>query len=123
MNKYGKRAADQWKALNPASYEEIENPKEFFSTLGNQIESRVQELETVIAGPDSPGEGYLEKVGRLNMARLQAEEIALQEMIPVEPAEDEEEPDPQGAEDQNFLDEMAREQDLEIARRWAETQK
>ncbi len=30
-----------------------------------------------LAGPDPVGEGYLEKVGRLNAARMQAEEKVL----------------------------------------------
>jgi hypothetical protein len=38
-----------------------------------------------LEGPDLPGEGYLEKVGRLNMARMQAEELVLREVILLEP--------------------------------------
>ncbi len=34
-----------------------------------------------LAGDDPPAEAYLAKVGRLNMARLQAEEIVLREQI------------------------------------------
>ena len=38
-------------------------------------------------GPDPVGEGYLEKVGRLNAARMQAEEIVLSELILPAPEE------------------------------------
>ncbi|WP_246858716.1 hypothetical protein [Citricoccus sp. SGAir0253] len=39
------------------------------------------ELTVQIAGPDPTGETYLEKVGRLNAARMQAEEIVRAEML------------------------------------------
>ena len=35
-----------------------------------------------LAGDDPAGEGYLEKVGRLRMARLQAEEQVIRETLP-----------------------------------------
>lgn len=86
MNKYGKTASDHWKAVDPQRYEALEGPKEFFSTLGDQVEQRVIDLQTHLAGPDQPDEGYLGKVGRLNMAKLQAEEIAMEELVWLEEA-------------------------------------
>ena len=61
-------------------------------------------------GPDPPNETYLEKVGRLNMARLQAEEIVLRELLLIPPAsssqQPEEEPDGPMAEHLAFEREM-----------------
>ncbi len=50
-----------------------------------------------LAGPDSPGEGYLEKVARLNSARLRAEEIVLNDLVWLPaPDMDSPRPDPWG---------------------------
>ena len=85
MNVYGHRAMEHWRRWLPARYATIQDPEAFFSTLGLQAESQVLDLAEQLEGPDLPGEGYLEKVGRLNMARMQAEELVLREVILLEP--------------------------------------
>jgi hypothetical protein len=59
----------------------------FFSTLGEEAARQIADLALELAGDDPPREDYLVKVGRLNMARLQAEEIVLREhvVLPPEP--------------------------------------
>lgn len=81
MNRYGWLAQRHWQEVDPARYATIPEPEDFFTTLGQEAESAVQELAGRLAGRDEPGEGYLAKVGRLNMARLQAEEQVLAEMV------------------------------------------
>lgn len=81
MNSYGRLAMSHWQQTDPARYAQIPDPEEFFSTLGEQVEAEIQELEIGLAGPDTPNEGYLEKAGRLQMARLAAEERVLAEMV------------------------------------------
>ncbi|TDD65400.1 TnpV protein [Jiangella aurantiaca] len=88
MNRYGRLAMEHWQQVAPQRVEELEDPTAFFSTLGQQVETRVQELQDQLAGADVPGEDYLAKVGRLNMARLQAEEMALAELVWLETSED-----------------------------------
>jgi hypothetical protein len=97
MNKYGRQAETMWKQACPRRYAALEDPEEFFTGLGEQAMEMVAELEARIAGPDQPGEGYLGKVGRLNAARNQAEEIARAEILaPPETEEpDEEDEDPE----------------------------
>ena len=85
VNVYGERAMEHWRRWLPARYATIRDPEAFFSTLGLQAESQVLDLAEQLEGPDLPGEGYLEKVGRLNMARMQAEELVLREVILLEP--------------------------------------
>lgn len=87
MNRYGQLARKHWQDTAPERYAALPDPEEFFSTMGDEVESRVQELATALAGLDPTGEGYLEKVGRLNMARLQAEEAALAELVWLVPSE------------------------------------
>jgi len=87
MNPYGGRARRHWQEHLPSRYQQISDPEAFFSDLGEQIEQQVQQLAAALAGPDPLEENYLEKVGRLNMARLRAEEQVLREMLP-EPEND-----------------------------------
>ena len=47
----------------------------------SEAEQRITALAWELAGDDPPGEGYLDKVGRLGEARHRAEQIVLDEMI------------------------------------------
>jgi hypothetical protein len=85
MNDYGRRAMVHWRRWLPARYATIQDPEGFFSMLGRQAESQVLDVAEQLEGPDLPDVGYPEKVGRLNMARMQAEELVLREVILLEP--------------------------------------
>lgn len=85
MNHYGLMAQRHWQKWLPRRYAAIQDLDSFFSTLGEEVAQRIGDLGLDLAGDDLPGEGYLEKLGRLNMARLQAEEIVLKERILLEP--------------------------------------
>ena len=89
MNQYGSQALRYWKEYLPERYAQIEDPTEFFTNLGAEMAQQVDELSWAIAGQDPPGESYLEKVGRLNHARLAAEEEVMREMLPASEQEDE----------------------------------
>ena len=96
MNYYGNMAQKHWAKWRPNELSQIPDPEEFFSSLGQEVEIQVDALAAAIAGDDPGGEGYLAKVGRLRMARFDAEGQILREMVllPPEPghpeAEDEE---------------------------------
>ena len=100
MNDYGRLAMVHWRRWLPARYAAIQDPEVFFSTLGRQAENQVLDLAEQLEGPDLPGETYLEKIGRLNMARMQAEELVLREVILLEPEKAETDDD----EDPNSMD-------------------
>lgn len=85
MNKYGSRAMTHWRRWLPTRYAAIPNPEEFFEDLGHQVQAEIVQLSTQLAGEDPRDAGYLDKVGRLNMARTQAEEIVLRERVLLEP--------------------------------------
>jgi hypothetical protein len=113
MNKYAHMAIRHWQKTDPDRYNAIpESEREtFFGELGERAASRIQQLEDQLAGPDPPNETYLEKVGRLNMARLQAEEIVLPQLILIpgpsrEEDEEIEDPDRRIAEHMAFEREM-----------------
>jgi hypothetical protein len=94
MNHYGAMARRHWARWLPRQYAMIEDPDSFFTGLGNEASDRIAELAGEFEGSPPPGEGYLERVGRLGQARRQAEEIVLHEMILLEP-----EPEASQAED------------------------
>jgi hypothetical protein len=95
MNKYGHMAIRHWQKYLPDRFQAIPESDRttFFTDLGEEAASQIAELETELAGPDPNGEGYLEKVGRLNAARQQAEEVVLPELILLAPTYDPEEED------------------------------
>jgi hypothetical protein len=81
MNKHGRLAISHRQETHPDRYQQIPDPDTFSQELGERAQSEIQQLQDAIAGPDAQGESYLEKVGRLNMARLQAEEQILAEIV------------------------------------------
>ena len=85
MNQYGEMARRHWARWLPNRYAAIENPKTFFTALGEEAAERITALAWELAGDDIPGEGYLAKAGRLGEARHRAEQIVLSEMILLEP--------------------------------------
>jgi len=98
MNRYGAMARSHWARWLPQRYATISDPDSFFLTLGQETARQIDELAAELAGDDQPGEGYLEKAGRLTAARSQAEEIILPQQVLLPPesetSEDPEENDP-----------------------------
>jgi hypothetical protein len=80
MNMYGTLAASHWKKADPARYDELENPTEYFEQLGERVLARVNDLAIQMEQNPPTDEEYLQTVGRLNAIREQAEEIAMSEL-------------------------------------------
>ena len=76
MNQYGRQTMEHWRQHCPTAYRELTHPEAFFTRAGEEMLTQVDALTTQLAGPDLPGEDYLDKVARLNQARAQAEAIA-----------------------------------------------
>ena len=92
MNRYGLMAQRHWAQWLPQRYATISEPDSYFSTLGQEAETQIEELTLDLAGDDQPGEQYLAKAGRLTAARSRAEEIVLpQRVLPA--------PEPQTSQD------------------------
>ena len=87
MNQYAAMAERHWRRWLPSRVAAMNDPDSFFSELGQEVAERIEELTDELAGDDPPGETYLDKVGRLNMARLRAEEMVLADtvLLPPEP--------------------------------------
>jgi hypothetical protein len=98
MNQYAAMAERHWRRWLPSRVAAMGDPTSFFSNLGEEAAERIEDLTMDLAGDDPPGESFADKVGRLNMARLRAEEIVLPEMVllPPEPGmEEDEDPEPE----------------------------
>lgn len=81
MNKYGTQAMRMWQQLAPTALAAMDDPNRHFSMLGEEAAGQVVDLTIQLAGPDVPGETYFEKVGRLENAKLRAEEIIREELL------------------------------------------
>ena len=63
MNKYGALLMRQWRRADPERFSEIPDPESFFAEKGQELEQEIDALAQSLAGPDRPGESYLEKIG------------------------------------------------------------
>lgn len=81
MNKYGRLALTMWQQLAPTALAEIEDPSRHFSTLGEEALEQVTTLTVQLQGQDVPGEAYFAKIGRIENAKLRAEEIVRADLL------------------------------------------
>lgn len=82
MNKYGRQAMRHWQEHLPQRYRQIEDPDSFFTDLGEQMQQQVTATKRSLAGDDPGGETFMDKLGRLNMAEVNAVEQVMREMLP-----------------------------------------
>jgi hypothetical protein len=104
MSSYGRQARHNWETLAPTALAQMEDPETFFRDLGEQAEAMVAQLAPKIAGPDPAGESYLEKVGRLNAAKAQAEEVVRLELLT--PTEEEQDPEDDQVSETSLIPEL-----------------
>lgn len=108
MNQYGRLAQRHWQEFRPGSIAEIDDPEAFFTELGTDVQDEVRARWTAerLSAPEVVGESYLERAGRLQQMRQEAEGDVLRELVLL-PADD----DPDLAEDPHLNDaEVAEEQ-------------
>lgn len=108
MNKYGRLAQQHWEAFRPGRIAEIDDAEAFFTELGAdvQVEVRARWTAERLSAPAVAGESYLERAGRLQQMRHEAEGEVLRELVLL-PADD----DPDLVEDPHLTDaEVAEEQ-------------
>ncbi len=99
MNSYGNQALQHWTRWRPKELAAIPNPQEFFARLGLEVEQEIDDrTEAILESQSTPeAEDYLTRVGRLRMARFDAESEVLRERVLLpEDDQDETSPDPAG---------------------------
>ncbi|MFF1678815.1 hypothetical protein ACFVYG_22595 [Streptomyces sp. NPDC058256] len=89
MNQYGRLAKQHWQEFRPARITEIDDPETFFTELGTDVQDEVRARWTGerVAASSVVGESYLERAGRLQQMRRDAEAEVLRELILL-PADD-----------------------------------
>lgn len=81
LNEYARFAEYAWRTLTPTRYAQLEDPGSSFSSLGEQAMIRAVDYMEAFSGDDIPGETYHQKVGRLENAKLRAQEVVRQELL------------------------------------------
>lgn len=81
MNQYGAKARAHWLRYAPSRVAALPDPTEFFQNLGSEVQAQVVELSAILAGTDPLRETYLQKVARLQAARVQAEEVVMAQLV------------------------------------------
>lgn len=84
MNRYGEQAMEHWKENRPQAYRKLEDPEDFFTDLGEEIAQEIETRTKALAGKGTEGEGYLQRLQRLNTSRLEAEGEVLRERVLLE---------------------------------------
>lgn len=100
---YGEMARKHWAKWRPNELSQIPDPETFFFSLGQEVESQIEVLAAALAGDDPGGEDYLEKVGRLRMARFTAEGQILREMVLLAAEPGHPQYDPQDEDDRSIM--------------------
>ncbi|MGI8665140.1 MAG: hypothetical protein ACR2N4_03790 [Jatrophihabitans sp.] len=85
MNRWGRQAHQHWATWRPNQLSQIEDPQTYFTELGETVETQIEALQIALAGDDPGGETYLQKLGRLRMARFDAEAQVLRELVLLPP--------------------------------------
>lgn len=94
---FAERASRYYQDYRPQAYDQIQDPVAFFRSLGERIADQVDEAARQIEGPSPVGEDYLARVGRINMARMQAAELVMDNEVYSTPSEMEVEDDDEDA--------------------------
>lgn len=81
MNRYGATAKAHWEKYAPSRYQALENPDEYFTDLGEQIEAQVQTIALQLEQSEPASSEYLDRVAQLTGFRRLAEEQVLAELV------------------------------------------
>lgn len=82
---YAAQARAHWSRWRPSEVAAMTDPGAFFADLGLQAAEQIEETASRSAGPDVPGETYLQKLGRLRMAQFTAQQQVLRDLLLPEP--------------------------------------
>ncbi len=81
-----------WQDAAPTRYADLENPSEFFTDLGEQIATYVEQLASAMEAKATFSQDTMTRFGELNAIKASAEEVAMHELAYVEPEDEDEEP-------------------------------
>ncbi|MEN3308875.1 MAG: hypothetical protein V7603_5077 [Micromonosporaceae bacterium] len=85
MNQYGRRAQRYWQQSLPRQYDQIPDPETFFAQMGETLATQIEDLAEKIeqrTPATPPSQDFMANLGRINMARQEAEIEVFREMLP-----------------------------------------
>ncbi len=96
LNQMGRDAMKHAREFCPERFAQLSDQDGYFFDLGEQMSERIGQLEEQMAGNALEGEAWIDKIGRLNMARARAREAVYSELYqewPPEASTEDEDPD------------------------------
>lgn len=88
MDRYAQIALDQHRRLRPLEHSLIDDPTQFFTEMGDQIQARVTGLRDEVLGQIRPGESMEDYRLRGYQVLAMADEVVISDYFPLETAED-----------------------------------
>ncbi len=85
MNRYGRLAYDHTRQHRPKAFAAMADPLAHFTSLGEEVENQVTTLRDRLLGSPRAEESLEDYRRRSYQARRQAEEVALAELVWIEP--------------------------------------
>ena len=89
-NQYGMMALRHMQDYLPQRYGAIRDPASYFAQVGEEV---LREINAITAGWERTRPAEMADAGRRNMARMQAEEMVLSELVYLPPEPDPAEPE------------------------------
>lgn len=81
MNEFGRVFLATYRRLRPQDLEQMLDPQEYFTALGEDAENRMVMRMDQIADSQPPEEDYLAEVARLQQARETARDEVMRQML------------------------------------------
>ncbi len=81
MGRLATMAQNHYERWLPEQYAQIEDRSEFFLNLEEEALNQIDTLADDLAGTGPPDEPFMDRVGRLRMARFNAEAQVIRELI------------------------------------------
>jgi hypothetical protein len=81
MNRYGRLAQAHWQKRAPQRYAALEDPEEFFQTLGETAAAQIATISDRLEQQLPADLPYQERAGQLRAIQQQAEELVLADLV------------------------------------------
>ena len=91
-NTYGRQAQEHMRRYLPERFATIPDPQNYFRELGEVVAEQILAVEQTLQPPASPGEAWIDTVGKAKMARMMATEQVMAEMVWLTPEDQPGEP-------------------------------
>jgi hypothetical protein len=91
MNRYGAMAMSHWQEWLPARCRTLANPDEYFDQLGREVEAEIETLYRAMLTSEPSALAEDRRDGWRSMARLNAENQILTELVYLTPEDEDEE--------------------------------